>query len=572
MEHAARPDQERLRVGLLLDSFAQPRWVYRVVEEIQRSPFAGVSLVVLNAKGAVAPARRGAGGKARSAWRNRERLLYALYTKFDESRVRVSPDAFAPASVEALVKDCPVVSVEPLMKKHSDYFRDEDVEEILGHRLDVALRFGFRILKGRSLEIARRGVWSYHHGDNLVNRGGPPGFWEVMGGEAVTGSVLQVLTEDLDAGRVLYRSWAPTLSRSSVKRNKNNYYWKSSAFVARKLRELHERGEVASHDGACADSYRPYYNRLYKAPTNSEMLPLLARLGGRFAAGKLARLAYAEDWGLAYHLAPAGAAPDAHAGALYRFKHLAPPRDRFWADPFPVEEGGEHYVFFEEFPYKEAKGVISYLKLGPAGGIVEGPVRVLERDYHLSYPFVFEWRGERYMIPETGDRRTVELYRCASFPREWKLERVLLEDVRAVDATLHEQGGVWWMFANVAEEGVARNWDELHLFYADSPLGPWRPHRRNPVKSDARGARPAGRLFWRDGQLYRPAQDCSKRYGYAVAINRVERLDAEEFREREVWKILPGWRENVLATHTLNQAGRLTVIDCLLRRRRGFWN
>ena len=66
------------------------------------------------------------------------------------------------------------------------------------HNLDVAISFGFRILKGRALRIAKHGVWSYHHGDNHINRGGPAGFWEVLEGSPVIGSVLQVLDEDLD--------------------------------------------------------------------------------------------------------------------------------------------------------------------------------------------------------------------------------------------------------------------------------------------------------------------------------------------------------------------------------------
>jgi hypothetical protein len=564
VNNAPGPAEARLRVGLLVDSLTQPRWVRRIIEDIQASTIAEVALVVENGK---APAENVSRGRARSAWENRERLLYALYTKFDESRVRVSPDAFARDSIGPLVAGCPVLRVEPLMKKYSDYFREEDVAEILKYDLDVALRFGFRILKGKALSVARWGVWSYHHGDNLVNRGGPPGFWEVMRGEPVTGSVLQVLTEDLDGGRALYRSWAPTLSSFSVKRNKNNYYWKSSAFVMRKLRELRERGEPVPADGPPgASPYRPYFDRLYKSPTNSEMLPLLAGLCGRFAVRKLARLPYTEQWWLAYDIS---ASDDRPPGPLYRFKHLVPPPDRFWADPFPVKADGGNFIFFEEYPYREGKGGISVLRVDE-GGVVEGPAKVLERDYHLSYPFIFEWRGARYMIPETAANSTVELYRCASFPDRWELESVLLEGVRAADATLYEGGGLWWMFVNIAEEGVARNWDELHLFYAETPLGPWAPHRRNPVKSDARSARPAGRLFRWNGDLYRPAQDCSKGYGHAVSLNRVVRLDAEEYREEEVWKILPRWRNDVVGTHTLNREQNLTVVDCLVRRRRAF--
>src|SRR5690606_24256465 len=115
---------------------------------------------------------------------------------------------------------------------------------------------------------------------------------------------------------------------------------------------------------------------------------------------------------------------------------------------------------------------------------------------------------------------------------EWTLEGVLLDDIHAADATLHEIDGRWWMFVCSSAKGQ-HNWDELHLYHADSPMGPWAPHRRNPVKIDVRSARPAGRLFATDG-LYRPAQDCSVRYGYATAINRIRALSPSEFREETV--------------------------------------
>jgi hypothetical protein len=171
------------------------------------------------------------------------------------------------------------------------------------------------------------------------------------------------------------------------------------------------------------------------------------------------------------------------------------------------------------------------------------------------------------MIPETLKRKTVELYRCVSFPFEWQLETVLIENVQAVDATLAEIEGRWWMFVNIGVEGAAPN-DELHLFYAQTPLGPWQPHPDNPVKSDCRSTRPAGRLFWWGDDLYRPAQDCSKNYGYAISLNKIIHLAPDKFMETEVSKILPCWFKNLIATHTLNSVEGLTVIDGMLKPRK----
>jgi hypothetical protein len=183
----------------------------------------------------------------------------------------------------------------------------------------------------------------------------------------------------------------------------------------------------------------------------------------------------------------------------------------------------------------------------------------------MSYPLVFQWDGDCFMMPQT-DSHQVELYRCVSFPSQWRLERVVLP-VRASDPTPTFLGGRWWLFANVPAYGATWAHDELYLFHADSPLGPWAPHRNNPIKSDVRSSRPAGRIFERDGQAYRPAQDCSQRYGSAVSINRILRLDPETYEEVEVDRIVPQRRSPVAGVHTFNVAGDMTVIDCLVRRK-----
>ena len=542
-----------LRVGLLVDSFVQRKWICQIVEEIRASGIAEIVVVIKNAAQSSAPTQ----SRFKSYWRNRKYLLFTLYEKVDNRRVKVSPDAFAPTDLKPLIEGVPVIEVLPEMKAYSDWFPADDIKRIREFDLDVALSFGFRILKGDVLKIARHGIWSYHHGDNSVNRGGPAGFWEVMDGIPVTGSVLQVLTEDLDNGPVIYRSLSPTSDKFSVRANRNNLYWKSSAFVLRKLRDLANGVPVHAADNHV---YRPYSNRLFRMPTNSEMLPRLTRLATQRVVGKVQSLLVEDQWQLAYRFK---SGPCDANNTFYRYKQLAPPKDRFWADPCAIKAGDTYYVFIEEYLNSTRKGHISVLELDRKKGVVSGPTTVLERDYHLSYPFVFEWNNSYYMVPESAANKTVELYRSTSFPFEWKLEKVLLEEVRAKDATLAEIDGCWWMFVSIAEHAIP---DELYLFHADSPLGPWTPHPRNPVKSDVRGSRPAGALFnWHD-ELYRPAQNSSGRYGYGMSINKITRLDPEWYREEEVSTILPNWNKNLLGTHTISMAGDLTVIDCLVKR------
>ena len=103
--------------------------------------------------------------------------------------------------------------------------------------------------------------------------------------------------------------------------------------------------------------------------------------------------------------------------------------------------------------------------------------------------------------------------------------------------------------------------DELYLFFADAPEGEWQPHPRNPVVSDVRRARPAGRVFARDGELIRPSQDCSIRYGGAVMFNRIVQLTPTDYAEVPAGRMGPGWLRGGLGTHTFNSDSEYEVVD-----------
>src|SRR5215213_5066723 len=542
MTNAANDSKRPLRIGLLVDSLTQPSWVSKILNDIQSSDFAELCLIVKN------EATSEPLGRLQSYWKNRQYLLYALYNRIDSRVSLAEENAFEDVDIEKLLSGVPILGVMPVMKKFSDWFPDDAVEKIRSYDLDVVISHGFRILRGEALRIAKHGVWSYHHGDNLVNRGGPAGFWEVMDASPISGAVLQILSEDLDNGEVISRGWSRTIDRFSVKSSRNNLYWRSSSFVMRKLKELYENGKVTGD----ANVFRPYYNRLHKMPTNAELLPRLCKLTWAYAAQKVRYSFFFDQWQLAYRFRNSAEDPN---NSFYRFNYLIPPKDKFWADPFPVRHEGKYFVFFEEFLYEENKAHISMMELSKSGAGESRPV--LKRPYHLSYPFMFRWHDRHFMIPETAANRTVEVYGCEAFPDEWKLEMVLFEGVAARDATLLELDGLWWMFVAMADTGFS---DELHIYYSESPFGPWETHKLNPVKSDVRNSRPAGRPFYWNGDLYRPAQDSSHGYGYGMRINKVVRLNPFEFVEQEVSQVLPQWRKDLLGTHTLNTCEDLTII------------
>jgi hypothetical protein len=498
---AAKPTL--LRIGIVIESFLQPRWVRKSLENALATNLCTFALVVK-----VKP-QRTAGGS----------LLYKLYDRVDRK-------LFPTAATE-------LVSVEDLFSEAAVI---EDAGKTSESKLDLLINFASSDWNEKLSNEAKNGIWFYGFGDS-------PGFDEVMNQIPITHSSLRSLKGETE--QIIYHSVSPTLSRFSVGLNNNTCYWKSAAFVARALRDLHQ-SEALTFDHRTSTS---------RMPGNAAVSRMFLKLSGRAAARAVEKFSSFDQWILAYRF-------DAR-----EFRYLIPPVDHFWADPFQIKVDGKYYIFFEDYVNDAGRAHISVVEVD-RNGIVTGPTEVLKLDCHLSYPFVFEWQGDYYMIPEMGERNVVELYRAHSFPFEWKPEKVLLEARSPLDATLVEAEGKWWMFVNIQEEGVAVNWDELHLYYAESPLGPWQPHARNPVVSNVLSARPAGRLFRANDVLYRPGQNSSLRYGYATTISKVANLSTTTYTETEVLKILPDWDTDILGIHTVNWTDEMTVIDCLMKRRR----
>ena len=423
---------------------------------------------------------------------------------------------------------------------------------------------GFRILKGDILNVCSKyGVWSYHHGDNRVNRGGPPGYWETVDSWDTNGSILQVLSADLDGGKILYRSWSLS-SPLSLAQNRNGYYWTSSSFLSRQIDRLYQVGaerffkEVEKFDNALDF----YSHKLVKAPTNLAVVKHSAKAVYKLAVRVWQKLFLSEQWILLFKI------DKGVAKSFHRFKKIIPPNDRFWADPHVIFKDDKYFIFVEEYLYKTKLGRLAVLEVDKKGRVGE-PITILEKDYHLSYPNVFELDGKYYMIPETSANKTIDIYECVGFPHQWAFKMSLMTDIDAVDTTLLFHNDKWWLFANVAEnKGSSKN-DELFLYYADELFTTsWTAHAQNPIISDTSCSRPAGKIFAYNERLYRPSQDCSGLYGRGFNMAEIKELSEEVYEEDLVSTHYTDWDDSLLGVHCFNYQAGMTVIDAFRRRRK----
>ena len=545
-----KPHGDRLRVAVLVEGLTVDAWIAETIRQVTELANVELCLVIVNA----VPDR--SAGLLQRLWRSRSHLVYRGYSILDRRLFGSLPDAFAATDLSQLLEHIPQRTVEPRQSKYSDSFDQSHVESLPDQQIDVCLNFCHRIQRGAILGIARFGVWSYHHGDASVYRGGPPGFWEVMNQDPVTGSTLQVLSEELDGGLVLARSWSAT-DETSVNRNCNSMFWKTTRLMPRALSRLASCGSLDEISVATPEIYS---GPLFRPPKTINALRSIGAHCLRAVRRKFVNKLKHEQWQILFQ--PGGGLPE----SMHRMKRLIPPADRLWADPFILEAEGRVWLFVEELIYRNQRAHISAMEYDPETQSFGPPEPVLVCDYHLSYPNVFEYDGQYWMIPESSENRQVELYTTDELPGPWKLHSVLMENTNAVDATLYQKDGRWWMFCGIAEVDGGTTWDESFLFSTEDFRQPdWEPHPVSPIVSDARRARPAGSVFMHNGMPVRPSQDCSRQYGYGLRLNEITELSSSSYQEREIGYVTPDWSPDVYGVHHICVHDTVTVMDVSCR-------
>ncbi|MBN8605883.1 MAG: hypothetical protein J0L81_03120 [Caulobacterales bacterium] len=236
----------------------------------------------------------------------------------------------------------------------------------------------------------------------------------------------------------------------------------------------------------------------------------------------------------------------------------------FLADPLLFEHQGRAFLFVEDLDYADNKGRITAAELNDSAPQFE---MALEEPHHLSYPFVFSQEDDVYLMPECVGARKQVIYRAIDFPSKWTHHSDIFDGMATCDATIVEHGGRFWMFCTQPAP-IGSSWDELSIYHSESPLGPWRPHVLNPVKSDARGSRPGGRMRVHNRRLFRPAQDCSAGYGSKLAWYEVTELTPSTFAEVRIETWSPETCGAFTGLHTYDRAGDWEVIDLKMDRPR----
>jgi hypothetical protein len=530
---------EHLSFGILCNTLMLEKWQVETINHL-RDHGIELKLIIVKESGLEPPISpfRSKLKKLRSG-----KALFYFYDRY----------FFHPKSMEIIdynpqSKDIPRLVCRVTKKGYSSHFHTSDIQLIRDSGTDFLLRFGFGIIGGEILKVPRFGIWSFHHGDEQKYRGGPPGFWEILFGDPVTGVILQQLNERLDRGAILRKGWFKT-QRHSYKEQLDQAYLQTTRWPLQVCISI----QNGTFSKSSSDSQAP----LYRVPDNKTFFKFLIRLIYNRLSFHWNELTRAEDWNI---------------GILRKSIHDVvkngwkpkevqwldkPDRSKFIADPFLLETKGTNHLLFEYYCYRKAKGELYSLDISKASLFPESSKKILHANHHTSFPFSFSYQGEHYIIPESFQDNRIALYRLNQ--EKWQLEYVktLVDHVRGVDASIVQHEGMWWLFFTKQDLPSVH----LYLYYSPSLFEPFKPHLNNPVKTDIRSSRPAGCFLHIDNMLIRPAQDCSGHYGKQVVLNKISKLSTVEFIEEEYMKITPRGNYFNKGLHTLNGNNHTTVID-----------
>lgn len=550
-------NKRKLRIGLLLDSNFVYAWQYAALERLIKSGVAEFCVLILQQDKTIVES------KIKKLTRYRKIWVYSVFQKIDHLFFAGKPNAFAERNIHDLFPEISKINILSVHEKGRITFSTPDIEKISAYRLDILVKMGSDDLIGNLFKSAKFGIWTYYHDDIRTFDKSRMKSWAIKNYWPETGSTLQILKGEHEH-IVIYRSWS--LAYISPEKTRNEHHWLSVSFLTRQVELLYSSGEEKFFQ--LVKKYQSDTDMNFivtnKFPSNFESLKLLINYLLRSSIKVFQKLFLNEQWFLLFDR------NDKLAGSIDNFRKIVPPKDRYWADPHIIEESGKHYIFVEELPYSTRRGHIAVIEMNPDGKLSES-VTLLKYPYHLSYPCVFHYDDTYYMIPESSENQTVCLYECKEFPYRWELKMNLLENIAAADTTPFFYNNKWWLFTNVAENEGSSLCDELFIFYADTLFtGNWTPHPLNPVISDVKRSRPAGRIFIRDRRIYRPSQNGSVTYGYALNINEILVLSESEYLEKRVESIVPDWDSAVKATHTFTSEGDFKIIDALHFRRKYF--
>lgn len=225
------------------------------------------------------------------------------------------------------------------------------------------------------------------------------------------------------------------------------------------------------------------------------------------------------------------------------------------ADPFVVRDKNKYYIFYEELTQKKyAKGA-DIAVLESADGISWKRLGVALRElFHLSFPNVFQWKGEWYMMPEADACGELRIYKAKAFPMKWEVYTTPIKGQIYADPMIFFKDEIIYLWYNTYIDN-----DELRLLTAKDLKGPWSVHPASPIRKEGNDTRPSGSVYAIKDELYYFVQNHSEGYGTGVIAYQIDKLSLQIFADHKLkenpflWKNGTDWCRDGMHQYSFTQ-------------------
>ena len=231
-------------------------------------------------------------------------------------------------------------------------------------------------------------------------------------------------------------------------------------------------------------------------------------------------------------------------------------KDRWFADPFILDiTENEIIILAEEYNYNVRRGRIARVVIERKTYEEKEFEIILDLPTHLSFPFIIRQNGKVYLMPENSASGCSTIYEYDDATRKITPLHHLANEPFA-DATIFEMDDKSFLFTTILPD---TNSTSVKIFSFDKEKLKVIEQVAN-VEFPIVCGRNAGEVFEVKGKLYRPAQDCTLRYGHGVILQKIIMRDGNWFFE-DVNSFYPNTFKYNQGIHTFNHYKGLIVID-----------
>ena len=399
-------------------------------------------------------------------------------------------------------RNCNFKNIKFIRNKNSwELLTKKSIADIISLDPKFIYKCGMGLLKINK-ELEKIPIISHHHGDPSKFRGRPAGFYEILKGEMKIGQIVQIISNKLDAGKILSYGESK-IYPWSYKKTLDDAYAISPIIFQKALINLKKRNFINKYE----------LGNNYKLPSNYLSIFFIWKGILSFISRISYGLFYEKSWGIAYFqnfsLKQINEPNDLFNlinSYSNNFKNIKIKRGyEFYADPFIFNQN----IIFEGFNSHSRKGELLLFDI-ESNSIID---KYNIKSKHLSYPYTNKFSNDIFIYPDSGSLKKAILIRGVN---KSSLKISGMDNFKSglIDPSVIEYDGLFYLFANYPnEKNILRLWISSNPTFDDS-----HEHICSPICVSPLGGRSGGRIFKLKNKIYRFGQNYSGDYGNGLIL------------------------------------------------------